>query len=150
VSFDMVQRTLLLLLLSWRIGTASGGTTSTTGGSCWGSTATRADVQEQILDILALESLPNIRIRVSWGFYRGVRTLAKRVVQMGSTSSIFAALMSDWSLSAWHALVILPTPNGGESYGDVDTVIREDESGVGGCELRGRHCDVGRDECRGY
>jgi hypothetical protein len=30
------------------------------------------------------------------------------------------------------------------SYGDVDTVIGEDESGVGGCELGGRHCDVVR------
>ena len=26
-------------------------------------------------------------------------------------------------------------------YSDVDTVIGEDESGVGGCELGGRHCD---------
>jgi hypothetical protein len=30
----------------------------------------------------------------------------------------------------------------GKSYSDVDTVIGEDESGVGGCELGGRHCDV--------
>jgi hypothetical protein len=152
LSFGRLQRTLFLLLLSWRISTASSGAGSTTRGSCWGSTATRADVQEQVLDILALESLPNIRIQVSRGVYSGVRTLAKRVVQMGSTSSIFAALMSDWSLSAWHVLVSLPAPksNCRGSYGDVDTVIREDESGVGGCELRGRHCDVGRDECRGY
>jgi hypothetical protein len=28
-----------------------------------------------------------------------------------------------------------------ESYSDVDTVIGEDESGVGGCKLGGRHCD---------
>ena len=26
------------------------------------------------------------------------------------------------------------------AYGDLDTVIREDEGGVGGCELGGRHC----------
>jgi hypothetical protein len=69
---------------------------------------------------------------------------------MGSTSSIFAALISDWSLSACNLLVqamvraVVP----GSSYSDVDTVIGEDESGVGGCELRGRHCDVGRDGCR--
>jgi hypothetical protein len=28
-----------------------------------------------------------------------------------------------------------------KSYSDVDTVISEDESGVGGGELGGRHCD---------
>jgi hypothetical protein len=69
---------------------------------------------------------------------------------MGSTSSIFAALMSDWSLSAWYSLVTMLATACGDSYGDIDTVIREDESGVGGCELGGRHCDVGRDDCRGY
>jgi hypothetical protein len=36
------------------------------------------------------------------------------------------------------------------SYGDIDTVIGEDESGVGGCELGGRHCDVVRERCGVY
>lgn len=26
-------------------------------------------------------------------------------------------------------------------YGDLNTVIREDEGRVGGCQLSGRHCD---------
>lgn len=26
------------------------------------------------------------------------------------------------------------------NYGDIDTIVREDEGGVGGCELGGRHC----------
>lgn len=30
---------------------------------------------------------------------------------------------------------------GNSSYGDLDTVIREDEGGVGGCELGGGHFD---------
>jgi hypothetical protein len=34
------------------------------------------------------------------------------------------------------------------SYGDVDTVIGEDESGVGGCELGSRHGDVVGGRCR--
>ena len=34
------------------------------------------------------------------------------------------------------------------AYGDVDTVIGEDESGVGGCELGSRHGDVVRVRCR--
>jgi hypothetical protein len=69
---------------------------------------------------------------------------------MGSTSSIFAALISDWSLSACELLVnvVVRALAPGESYCDVDTVIGQDESGVRGCELRGRHCDVGRDDCR--
>jgi hypothetical protein len=35
-----------------------------------------------------------------------------------------------------------------KQYGDVDTVIGEDESGVGGCELGSRHGDVVRGRCR--
>ena len=25
-------------------------------------------------------------------------------------------------------------------YGDIDAIVREDEGGVGGCQLGGRHC----------
>ena len=52
----LIQLTLLLLLLSRRI--ASGITTSGRSGttsSCWGGTTTGADVQEELLDVLALE-----------------------------------------------------------------------------------------------
>jgi hypothetical protein len=96
-----MYRTLGLLLLSGSSVasgvTASSGSTTGSGGS----TATGADVQEQVLDILALESL---KIASETGIHiflqSQMRTLAKRVVQMGSTSSIFAALIRDWSLSA--------------------------------------------------
>jgi hypothetical protein len=52
-------RTLFLLLCCWRIITASCGSTGTT--SRWGSSSATAgaDVQEQVLNILALESLSN-------------------------------------------------------------------------------------------
>jgi hypothetical protein len=48
------QRTLLLGLLR---GSLLGGTTSSGGTGGRGSTATRADVHEKVLDILALKSL---------------------------------------------------------------------------------------------
>jgi hypothetical protein len=50
--------TLLLLLLSSSLST--GVTTSSTGSGSGGSTTTRADVQEEILDILALERLSTV------------------------------------------------------------------------------------------
>lgn len=77
-----------------------------------------------------------------------MRTLANRDVQMGSTPSTPAALISDWSLSdCLSQYVLQPTIALGNSYGDVDTVIGEDEGRVGRCELGGRHvetfsCDV--------
>lgn len=55
------MRTLSLLLLSGSGVTSSGGTgTTSSSASSGGSTATGADVQEQVLDILALESLSNV------------------------------------------------------------------------------------------
>jgi hypothetical protein len=101
------------------------------------------------LTSLPSRACPNIRNHISAAIHSDVRTLAKRVVQMGSTSSIFAALISDWSLSAWHSLVVVRAMATIIPYSDIDTVIGKDESGVGGCELRGRHCDVGRNGCRG-
>lgn len=51
----MFERTLNLLLLSRGIsGTTGGGSTTGSGG---GSSATRANVDEQVLDVLALQSL---------------------------------------------------------------------------------------------
>jgi|SRR5690242_3719037 len=97
------MRTLGLLLLSGSSVTSSGGTGTASGSaSGGGSTATGADVQEQVLDILALKSLSTVSENLHFqGFVQSqLRTLANRVVQMGSTSSIFAALIRDWSLSA--------------------------------------------------
>ena len=94
-----MQRTLGLLLSG---GSLSGGISgSTTSGRGSGGTATGANVQEEVLDILALKSLSIISETIFHVFFHPqVRTLANRVVQMGSTSSIFAALIRDWSLSA--------------------------------------------------
>ena len=68
-------------------------------------------------------------------------TLAKRVVHIDSTSSTFAALMRVWSLSAcW-----LGERQRGElerafaTYGDVNIVIRKNQSGIGCCKLGVRH-----------
>lgn len=67
---------------------------------------------------------------------------------MGSMSATLAAVMSDWSLSAcgkdlldgYSAHAQSCAAQGSEiSYGDLDTVIREDEGGVGGSELGGGH-----------
>jgi hypothetical protein len=94
------KRTLNLGLLSGRVSRTAigGGSSATSSGS--GTTA-GTDVQEQVLDILALKSLSNIRNCILvCSVHSRVRTLAKREVQMGSTSSIFAALIRDWSLSA--------------------------------------------------
>jgi len=88
---------LLLLLLIYRCVTASRGSGATGSG---GGTATRADVQEQVLDVLALKSLFHIRSVFPYPTAHFVRTLANRDVHIGSTSSILAALMSNWSLSA--------------------------------------------------
>lgn len=74
---------------------------------------------------------------------------------MGSTSTLLA-LIRVCSLSAcerglrsafWHRRVV------GENrwewrdkiffpYGDLETLISEDEGGVGGCQLSGRHCEM--------
>lgn len=52
------------------------------------------------LTSLPSRACPRIRYRLRVPIQSFARTLAKSVVQMGSTSSIFAALMRDWSLSA--------------------------------------------------
>ena len=81
---------------------------------------------------------------------------------MGSTSGTLAALMRVWSFSdccvtCQYCFQILQESapdvercdRGWVSraprvctYGDLDTVIGQDEGGVGGCELGGRHCEV--------
>ena len=75
-------------------------------------------------------------------------TLAKREHQMGSTSGTLAAVMRVWSLSdctekrnqllsgQFRRVAQLD-----RTYGDLNTVIGQDEGGVGSCELGGRHCE---------
>jgi phosphoribulokinase len=94
------KRTLNLGLLSGRVsGTGVGGASGGTSGG--GGTTTGTDVQEQVLNILALKSLEVVsETKFHTILQSRMRTLAKRVVQIGSTSSIFAALIRDWSLSA--------------------------------------------------
>lgn len=80
---------------------------------------------------------------------------------MGSTSSILAALIRDWSLSAWHRLALPKIYRNGsrlrgviagggaasrqvaviETYGDLNAIIGEDQGRVGRCELGTRHCE---------
>jgi len=63
---------------------------------------------------------------------------------MGSTS-ILAAEMRVWSLSAWYSKSvqsreIVESLECG-AYGDLNTVIGQDEGSVGGSELGGGHFD---------
>ena len=103
------QRTLFLLLLNLLLGGSASSGRRTASSRCSSSTA-GADVQEELLDILALKSLlprkhsrldfflhPRTNTSSSFRFCR--RTLAKRDDQMGSTSTL-AALKRLWSLSA--------------------------------------------------
>jgi hypothetical protein len=93
--------TLNLLLLSsgsWRISTTSSG-----AASSWGGTTTGANVGQEVLDILALKSLFT---RVSAQFLLRERpqiicTLAKRLVQIGSTSATLAAVIKVCNFSAF-------------------------------------------------
>jgi hypothetical protein len=117
-----MRRTLLLGLL---LGLLSSGTTSgsTTGSGGASGTTSRANVHEKVLDVLALESLKSeVSYRACDGMTlksirRGYsfRTLAKMEVQIGSTSSMLAALMRVCSLSAYSsqrlAYRILDIPN---------------------------------------
>lgn len=86
------------------------------------------------------------------------RTLAKREVQMGSISTLLA-LIRACSLSAcdWES-TLAPScwresfcdtrwdwrdqRNFFCAYGDLETLISEDEGGVGRCQLSGRHCEM--------
>jgi len=99
---------LLLLLLGGLWGVLGGsGTTGSTTSSSWGggSATTGSNVQEQLLDILALEGL---------GEERSPDGL--NVGDLGSGDERLELV-----------------------GGDLDTVIREDEGGVGGSELGGGH-----------
>lgn len=63
---------------------------------------------------------------------------------MGSTS-ILAAAMRVWSLSAWYSKSAgsreIVEDSEGVAYGDLNTVIGQDEGSVGGSELGGGHFD---------
>lgn len=69
---------------------------------------------------------------------------------MGSMSETLAAEMRDCSLSACGIQMLdvrsgslrqCAVRRGSNSYGDLDTIIREDEGGVRGRELGVGHCD---------
>ena len=74
-----------------------------------------------------------------------METFAKRVVHIGSTSSTFAALIRFKSLSAF--VLGSASYNTGAAavvgtYSNFNIVISEDESRIGCCKLRVRHCEV--------
>lgn len=76
-------------------------------------------------------------------------TLANNEVQIGSISSIPAALMRVCNLSAYHygvsqlstqsSNIESQSRQGGNSYSDIKTVVGEDQRGVGGGEFGVRH-----------
>ena len=100
-----ISHTLSLLLSGGGL-VSSGSTTSTAGSGGGSGTTTGTDVQEEVLDVLALKSLCGVvcqKMEISilnLSHSGSVCTLAKRVVQMGSTSATFAAPMRVWSFSA--------------------------------------------------
>lgn len=109
--------TFFLLLLSSSLGGGSGTTGSSTANGSGGSTTAGADVGQEVLDVLALKSLKKKksqrkRLSRSRGpFHYHIRllrkggpvfTLAKREVQMGSTSATLAAPMRVWIFSAYN------------------------------------------------
>ena len=80
--------TLNLLLL---LGSLSWGSTTGGGTSSWSSTTSGTDVQEEVLDVLTLKGLlyscqPFVLFPKFIVSIVVLRTLAKRVVQIGSTS----------------------------------------------------------------
>jgi hypothetical protein len=125
-----VKRTLfflLLLLLSCRRGISA--SCSTTGGWGSGGTASRADVQEQVLDILALESLGEELApdRLDVGDFGSIDE-GFELVGLGVANVLVSLrLIKVWSVYA---------------YSDFDTVIGEDEGGVGGSKFWSGHFDV--------
>ena len=110
--------TLLLGLLLDLLG-GSGAASSSTSARGGSSTATRADSGEQVLHVLALESLqcnksvpvsqparpdsPRVRSQTR-GVSSVLRTLANNEAQIRSTSTMLAALMRVEILSAWRGI----------------------------------------------
>ena len=129
---DCVRLTLLLLLLgSWGSSvTASSGSSATSSWS-GGSTTAGADVGQDLLDVLALEGL---------GEELGPDGLDVRDLGGGDEGLELVGL-EVWNvrfLRSWERR------GGGASYGDLNTLVGEDERRVGGGELGGGHfCGVG-------
>jgi hypothetical protein len=115
---------LLLLSCGRSIGSTASGGGSTTG-SRGSSAAAWANVQEQVLDILALKSLSHTSETVPWRWI----VVSAHLGEKGSPDGL-------------DVLDLCGSDERLELVGsDLDTVISEDESGVGGGELGGRHCD---------
>jgi hypothetical protein len=96
------EPTLFLLFLFFGFSGVSTRST-TSGGSGGGGTTAGANVQKEILYILAFKCLwfQSCELCLQCVDSKSECTFAKRVAQMGSTPSILAALMSVFSLSAW-------------------------------------------------
>lgn len=134
-------RTLSLLLLSGS--SLAGGVTAGSGSTgSGGSAATGADVQEQVLDILALESLKTYQKPIP--YLRSVANahLGEKSCPDGLNLLDLCGLDQGLELVGLGELAPAFSSPTRSAYSDVDTVIGEDEGCVGGGELGGRHCDA--------
>lgn len=128
-----LRRTLFLLLL---LSSRSGSLGRTTSSGSWGSSRRRsgaratANVHEHVLDILALERL---------GEEGGPDGLDVRDLG-GRDERLKLVGLQGEAISISKSPIVHPFGSVG-AYGDLDTIISQDEGGVGSCELGGRHCD---------
>jgi len=128
-SFLVARLTLLLLSLLRRLSSGVAARSSTTRSRRGGRTTTGADVHEQVLDVLALEGLgeelgpDGLDVGDFGGGDEGLE-LVGLDDHMCSLVSLFFEVCAK--------VEVMP-------YGDIDTIIREDEGRVGGCELGGGH-----------
>jgi hypothetical protein len=137
---------LLLLLSSWGISgsgvTTGGGTTSSSSGG--GTTTT--DVQEHVLEVLAIEGLgeecapDGLDIRDLGGSDEGlelVRLQGKRLLVRVLVRVCILCAFANAAIGFRSFAIVEEL-----TYGDLNTVIGEDEGGVGSGELRVRHREV--------
>ena len=153
----LFKLTLNLLLSGGRVsGTTSGGTSGTSGGG--GGGTTRANVGQEVLDVLALEGLGEQRgpdgLNVGNLGGRDERLelvgLFAKIVSMlyhaadndvGHHAQAFSSSCHIIFSPHYFSACIAHGAGDGETYSDLETLIGEDEGGVGGGELGGgRHC----------
>lgn len=131
----------LLLLLSGCLlsgGTASSGcATSSRGGTTSGT-----NVQEQVLDVLALESLFHYQFSGPWYELSGNAHLGEQRSPDGLNTLNLGSADESLELVGLGRLALGPVSlQSSAAYSDFDTVIGEDEGRVGGGEFGGGHCD---------
>jgi hypothetical protein len=145
----------LLLLGSSGLG-GTAGSSSTASGRGSGGSASGTDVQQEVLDILALEGLGEEREPdgLDVGDLGSGDDGGELVGLFGGSVSVLSSL--SLSLSPRESSALLAVLDNGRmsslgyvfidiwiwTYGDLQTVIREDEGGVGSGELGGGHFEL--------